>query len=190
MLPYYRIRLIALCAVGWNYAFRGFWNGTNRPHLRTLVVMHLMNVVLNWVLIFGHLGIEPMGVEGAAWASTISTFVGTAVYFGWGIRFARVQGFFVRLADGLTMRRLIRVSLPAGCQQLFLATGYSTLFWVIGLVGSSELAAANVLLNLTLVGILPLLGLGLASASLVGQSLDAMKSWMRDSGGGMFAASD
>ena len=58
---------------------------------------------LNWV--YGHLGIEPMGVEGVAWASTISTFVGTKVYFGWGIRFARVQGFFVRLADGLTMRR-------------------------------------------------------------------------------------
>ncbi|MEE2788357.1 MAG: MATE family efflux transporter [Myxococcota bacterium] len=175
MLPYYQIRLVALCAVGWNYAFRGFWNGTNRPrlYLRTLVIMHLTNVVLNWVLIFGQFGLEPMGVEGAAWASTIATFLGTGVYFFWGVRLSRSQGFLSGFPDGPTIRRLLEVSVPAGVQQLFLATGYSTLFWVIGLVGSGELAAANVLLNLTLVGILPLLGLGLASASLVGQALGA-----------------
>ena len=70
-------------------------------------------------------------------------------------------------------QKLMAVSWPAGVQQLFLATGYSTLFWVIGCVGAMELAAANVLLNITLVGVLPLLGLGLASASLVGQALGA-----------------
>lgn len=52
-----------------------------------------------------------------------------------------------------------------------MATGFTTLFWIVGRVGTSELAAANVLLNITLVGFLPCLGLGLAAASLVGQSL-------------------
>ena len=80
------------------------------------------------------------------------------------------------------MRTMLRLAVPAGLQRLLFAAGFTTLFWIIGRVGTVELAAANVLINLTLVIILPGIGLGMASASLVGQALgrrdaDDAKRW-------------
>ena len=66
-VPYLQIRLLSAFGVGINAAFRGFWNGTNRPQLymRTLIVSHITNLFLNWVLIYGNLGAPELGVLGA-----------------------------------------------------------------------------------------------------------------------------
>ena len=66
---------------------------------------------------------------------------------------------------------MFRLSLPTGIQQLFFSTGFVVLFWIIGQVGTRELAAASVLVNVMLVALLPGLGLGLTASTLVGQAL-------------------
>lgn len=55
---------------------------------------------------------------------------------------------------------LIRVSLPAGLQQLFFAAGLVAMFVIIGKIGTPELAAANVLITVLLFAILPGLAAG------------------------------
>ncbi|MEM7283279.1 MAG: MATE family efflux transporter [Pseudomonadota bacterium] len=172
-VPYLEIRLIGTIFIGMNYAFRGYWNAIDMPHLymSTLVVMHAANIFLNWVLIFGNLGAPAMGVEGAAWASVISIGIGTTIYFFLGFRHAVINGFMGGLPKQEELMTLIRLSIPNGLQQLFFSAGFVATFWIIGQVGTVELAAANVLINLTLVAILPGLGLGLAAATLVGQAL-------------------
>ncbi len=174
-VPYLRARLVAVALVGMNFAFRGYWNGVNlsRLYMRTLVVMHTANIALNWLLIFGNLGFPELGATGAGVASTVATGIGTLTYFGLGFLHARGAGFLRGLPPRESVGTMLRLAVPAGLQQLFFSSGYTALFWIIGLVGTSELAAANVLLNITLVAILPGLGLGLAAASLVGQSLGA-----------------
>jgi Na+-driven multidrug efflux pump len=66
---------------------------------------------------------------------------------------------------------VLRLSIPAGLQSFFFAGGMTAFFWIIGRIGTLELAASNVLVQLLLVAILPGVGFGLAAASLVGQSL-------------------
>jgi Na+-driven multidrug efflux pump len=66
---------------------------------------------------------------------------------------------------------MVRLSVPAGFQSFFFASGMTAFFWIIGRIGTLELAASNVLVQLLLVAILPGLGFGLAAASLVGQAL-------------------
>jgi putative MATE family efflux protein len=172
-VPYFRARLVGMVAIGMNFAFRGFWNGIgqSRRYLQTLVIMHACNIVLNWVLIFGHFGVPALGATGAGIGTTIATFLGTAIYIVLALRHARGTGFLRRMADRKTMASMLRLSIPAGTQSFFFATGMTVFFWIIGRIGTAELAASNVLVQLLLVAILPGVGFGLAAASLVGQAL-------------------
>ena len=54
---------------------------------------------------------------------------------------------------------------------MFFAAGFLVLFWIIGQVGTAEVAAASVLINVMLIALLPGMGLGLSAATLVGQAL-------------------
>jgi putative MATE family efflux protein len=172
-VPYFRARVVGMVAIGMNFAFRGFWNGIgqSRRYLQTLVIMHACNIVLNWVLIFGHFGLPALGAFGAGIGTTVSTFIGTGIYFYLAFRHARGTGFMRRVADRKTMASMLRLSVPAGTQSFFFAAGMTAFFWIIGRIGTAELAASNVLVQLLLVAILPGLGFGLAAASLVGQAL-------------------
>ena len=172
-VPYFRARLVGMVAIGMNFAFRGFWNGIgqSRRYLQTLIIMHACNIVLNWVLIFGHFGVPALGATGAGIGTTVATFLGTAIYIVLALRHARGTGFLRRIADRKTMASMLRLSIPAGTQSFFFATGMTVFFWIIGRIGTAELAASNVLVQLLLVAILPGVGFGLAAASLVGQAL-------------------
>jgi putative MATE family efflux protein len=174
-VPYFEARLFALLGVGINFAFRGFWNGIglSMVYLRTLIVMQLANIVLNYGLIFGAFGLPEMGTTGAGVGSAIATYIGAATYLWMAWRRARPHGFLAAMPNRETMLTMVRLSLPSSLQQVFFAGGLTALFWIVGQVGTAEVAAANVLINLTLVIILPGLALGLAAASLVGQALGA-----------------
>jgi putative MATE family efflux protein len=133
--------------------------------------MHASNIFLNWVLIFGKLGLPALGCTGAGVGSAIATYLGAAMYVLQGLMFARRAGFLRGLPDRKTIMTMLRLSVPAGIQQFFFASGMTVFFWIIGKVGTAELAASTVLVHLLLVAILPGIGFGMASASLVGQAL-------------------
>lgn len=171
--PYLQVRLLAMMAVGMNFSFRGYWSAMHmaRLYLLTLVVMHTVNIFLNWVFIFGNLGAPALGVTGAGLATTISIYLGTCIYFILGILHARPQGFLHRLPSRQAVGSQLKLSLPSSLQQMFFAGGMLMLSVIIGMIGTRELAAANVLLTLGLVIILPSIGMGLATATLVGNAL-------------------
>lgn len=179
-VPYLQARIVAMTAVGMNFAFRGYWNGVDlsKLYLRTLLFMHASNILLNWVFIFGNLGAPELGAPGAGVASAIATYAGTGFYFVLGYRHARGAGFLKSLPSRQTLRTVLRLGIPTGFQQLAFAAGYNALFWILGHIdyggvshSTADVAAANAILNLTLVAILPGLGLGIAAATLVGQAL-------------------
>ncbi len=172
-LPYWQLRVLALVGAGMNVAFRGYWNGVSlsRLYFRVLLLVVVSNSLLNYVLIFGALGIPAMGTAGAGLASTLATYLGTACYFGLALKHARGAGFLSRRPTLPALRRLTKLALPASAQQLLLGGGILAFFALVERTGTANLAATAVLLNLLLVGILPSLGFGMAAASLVGQAL-------------------
>jgi MATE family multidrug resistance protein len=172
---YMAIRLLSVPAVGLNFAFRGYWNAVDlsRLYMRTLVIMHALNIALSWTLIFGAFGAPALGVRGAAIGTVAATWFGTCMYVWLGLRHAREAGFLAGLPSRERMFAMIRISMPAGLQQFLFAAGMTVFFWILGQIGTAELAAGSVVLNLMLVAILPAIGFGLAAATLVGQSLGA-----------------
>ena len=179
-VPYLQARLVAMCAVATNFAFRGYWNAVDlsKLYLRTLLVMHACNIFFNWLFIFGNLGAPRLGAYGAGVSSAIATYIGAAFYIYLGARHARDAGFLRGLPDRKTFRSIIALALPNGLQQFMFAAGFNALFLVLGHIAMGQprnstvdVAAANALVNVTLVALLPGIGLGIAAASLVGQAL-------------------
>ena len=170
---YLDMRLLSVCAVAMNFGFRGYWNGINRPgvYMRTLVLTHVANVMLSYCLIFGHFGFPALAGAGAGLGTSLALYLGSLMYFAQTWRGGRAQGFMREWPSARIFRHILRISVPNGIQQLFFATGLTLLFWVIGRVGTEEVAVAHILIILILFLILPAIGLGLAAASLVGQAL-------------------
>ncbi len=171
--PYFQIRLLTITFVASNFAFRGYWNATDRSRLymTTLLIMHACNIFLNYCLIFGNFGFPQLGVTGAGIGTAVSTAIGTAIYYVLGFRHARDSGFLQRVPRLAEVAQVVRFSLPSGIQQLFFSAGMTAMYWIVGRIGTLELAAANVLINLTLVALLPGMAFGMAAATLVGQAL-------------------
>ena len=171
--PYLQVRLLALVAVGMNFSFRGYWAAVHKTglYLTTLVIMHVVNIFLNWVFIFGNLGAPALGVTGAGLATTLSIFLGTLIYFAFGIRHAWVEGFLHRIPTRKMLVDQMKRTLPASFQQLFFAGGMVALITIVGYIGTRELAAVHVLLTLGLLIVLPAIALGMATSTMVGNAL-------------------
>lgn len=183
-VPYLRARIVAMTALGINFAFRGYWSAVDKPsmYLRTLVTMHVSNIFLNWVLIYGHLGAPALGATGSGVATTIAVHLGTLQYIALGFREARGHGFLKAMPERSTLMTMVRVSLPSSVQQVFFAAGMTAFLWIASRVDTATVAATSVVQTILLVAILPSLGFGLSAASLVGQALgrgepDDAKQW-------------
>ncbi len=170
---YFGARVLGSFFIGMNFAFRGYWNGISMSmvYMRTLIVMHVANILLNYMLIFGNFGFPALGVTGAGAGTAIATGLGTLLYFAQAYQKSRGLGFGTQLPKLASLLQVWRLSLPSCIQMFFFALGFTAMFWIIGQIGTNELAAANVLLSLVLLAILPTMGLGMASATLVGQAL-------------------
>ena len=173
-IPYLEARFLAIPFVIANFCFRGYWNGVGRTsiYLQTIVTMHVANVVLNWVLIYGNLGAPALGVYGAGLASALSVALGTAMYVTLNVVHHGKGNPFPRPKNWMeSIRRIGRLSIPNGTQNILFSLGFSAFFALAQRLGTPELAATNVLINLNLFCVLPGLGFGLSAATLVGQSL-------------------
>jgi len=172
--PYLAARLSGLAFVSANFAFRGYWNGLSlsRLYLRTLVVIHLVNVVLSYLLVFGVGSFEGWDVFGAGMGSTIAQAVGTLYYCHIASRHGVRKGFLQK-NHSVSLRQLIRLGGPFGIQTLLFSLGFFIFFIITDHVGPRELGASQVLVTMSLVCILPGVGMGLGVASFVGQCLGA-----------------
>jgi putative MATE family efflux protein len=172
-VPYLQVRILSMVAVGMNFSFRGYWSAIHMTgvYLRTLLIMHSINIFLNWVLIFGNLGAPEMGVVGAGLATTISLYIGTGLYFFFALRHAQDKGFLHGIPSRQTLWQQFRLSLPSSLQQLFFSAGLVALIWIMSRIGTAELAAVNVLMTFHITAILPAFGLALAATTMVGNAL-------------------
>ncbi len=175
-VPYLQWRMVAVALVGMNFSFRGYWSAVKltRLYLYTLIWMHLLNIVFSWTLIYGKFGFPALGTTGAGIGTTLAIAAGTATYFWHAHRHARGHGFLEKFPGREQLAGLLRIGAPSCIQQLLFAGGFTALFWIIGQVGTEQMAVANVLVTISLLVILPGIGFGLAATTLVSQALGRM----------------
>jgi MATE family multidrug resistance protein len=177
MTEYLAIRLwsggaaIGLEALG-NY-YGGLGN-TRRPMAASVAAM-VLNLLGNWLLIDGHLGLPALGVPGAALASSLATWLAFAGLLAGFLAEGRRAGPRrpLRLAE---LRRMLRFGLPSGLNWFFEFMAFNVFITVVvaGL-GTGTLAALMAVLQVNSVAFMPAFGVASACAILVGQAIGASR---------------
>ena len=174
---YLQMRTLGFPFVVMNFAFRGFYHGIGdtKTYLKAIALTNVINLVLDAVLIFGLFGFPRMGVKGVGLATAIALACGTAYYVFVAIPSTGVRSRFRAIRRGSiageTCRRITKILVPNGLQGLGMALGFMVFYWMMAQIGTIAVAVNNVTMNVASMFYLPALGMGLASATMVGQSL-------------------
>ena len=174
-VPYLQWMWLSSAFHGAMSAFNGYWNGTDRPtfFMRVVLISTLANVPLNYIFMFGFGHVPAYGVEGAGIGTWVASMLGVAYHLVLGGRHALAEGFLRQLPARADHALLLRLAIPSSTQMLLESVALTAMFRIIGMVGTVELAAYTVLVNLISFVGLPAWGLGTAGATLVGQALGA-----------------
>jgi MATE family multidrug resistance protein len=157
-------------------AMSAFFSGRGRTRVVMAVdcTASLLNVVLDYALIFGHWGFPALGIEGAAWATVVSQWSRPLIYGCIMMRPAlreKYQLLAGRRFDASLMRRLLYYGGPNGLQFLIEVGAFAVFILLIGRLGEEAMVSTTLVFNINSVAWVPLWGMGIAVTTMVGQQL-------------------
>jgi multidrug resistance protein, MATE family len=173
---YFRILLFGAPAVVISNVISGFFSGLGKTWIIFWVnaAATLINIVFDYLLIFGKYGFPEMGIAGAAWATVAAVAVSALAFLATMAlpRYAHTYGTLRSWRfDPDLFRRLLRFGTPNGLQ-IFLEVLAFTIFIIIaGKISTAALAATTLAFNINTLAFTPMLGMMTAVSALVGQSL-------------------
>ena len=171
----FRILCLGATPVVMASAFSGMLSGLGRT--RPVMVVTLagtgVNILLDYLLIFGHAGFPEMGISGAGWASVTAGCVQLVSYavLVFGGRYRRPYKTLSWRPDAKAFWALIRFGLPSGVQFFIDMVGFTGFILLVGRLGRNELAATNLAINVNTIAFMPMIGIGITVSVLVGQAL-------------------
>ena len=151
-----------------------FLEGIKRPlpGMAMMIAANILNVVLNWILIYGHLGFAPLGALGSAWATTgvrVFLAVGLVSYITCMLPERAIYGIDRPAGGGWrSWRRQRRIGYAAGASLGVEAGAFSILSIFAGWLGPLALGAYSIVLNLIAFAFMVAIGFGSATAVRVG----------------------
>ncbi len=157
-----------------NAALSSFFSGRGK----TTVVMwgnlfgNFANAFFAYLLIFGKWGMPEMGIIGAGIA-TAATGVIPTLFWTWLFLSSHEQRTYATrreiVFDGRIFWMLLRYGVPSGIQFFLDVASFTVFVLLIGRAGQIDLAASNIVLSIEMLAFLPMIGMSIATATLVGQ---------------------
>lgn len=139
-----------------------------------------LNIFLNWVMIYGNLGVPAMGLEGAGWATLISRTVVLAAVFVWLLRAVGLREWvpfrWLRAPDFGEIRRLLAIGWPASLQMLTEVAAFSSAGLIMGRFGQTAMAAHQIAITCAATAFMIPLGLSMALTVRIGEAWGAGES--------------
>jgi MATE family multidrug resistance protein len=173
-LPYLNVVALSLLPLIVFQAFKQFSDGlsmTRYPMYATLLA-NIINVALNYVLIFGMFGFPELGIVGAAYGTLISRSI-MVVYLWWLLHHKEKSKAFVThiklfILDTKMLKKLMQLGAPSAMQMFFEVAIFTAAIWLSGLLGKNPQAANQIALNLASMTFMVAMGLSVASMIRVG----------------------
>jgi MATE family multidrug resistance protein len=172
--PYLKWVAISLIPLISFQGFKQFSEGLShtRPAMYATLLGNVINVVLNYFLIFGFWIFPKMGVEGAAIGTLVSR-CSMLVFMAFYVRFnkhfiAFAQGIVWKKSDWNLFKKIIRLGFPSALQMFFEVVFFTAAIWLSGFLGKNPQAANQIALNLSSMTFMFAMGLGVTAMIRVG----------------------
>lgn len=173
-IPYLDLVAISLIPLIVFQGFKQFSDGlslTRQPMYATILA-NILNVVFNYLLIFGKFGFPEMGIVGAAYGTLISRIV--MVWYLWVLLKGKEKSkafvtnikFFV--LNKLMLKKLLNLGAPSAMQMFFEVGIFTAAIWLSGLLGKNPQAANQIALNLSSMTFMVAMGLSVTAMIRVG----------------------
>lgn len=173
-LPYLRIVAFSMIPLMIFQAYKQFTDGMSKTKygMHATVLANIVNVILNFVLIYGLWIFPRLELVGAAYGTLISRFV-MMVFIIWIMSSkAKFQPFFIRLKykeiKKKVFAKIINLGFPTAMQMLFEVGVFTAAIWLAGTMGTIDQAANQIALNLASMTFMIAVGLGVTATIRVG----------------------
>ncbi len=149
--------------------------GDTMTTMRVMMLVNGVNIVVASLLIYGPLGLPRLGVVGSALGAAVGRSLGGLVVLAmlWRGRAGLRLRWRAMRPDGAIIRRILRVGIPTGVEQMLFRLADMSFFRVVTGLGTAACAAHAVALNAESLSYSPGFGFAIAATTLVGQSLGA-----------------
>ena len=177
--PFFLLCGVSMLPVMLSMTFKQFSEALHHPLPPMLMLMGgvLLNVFLNWVLIYGNLGAPALGLTGAGIAtlfSRVAILIAVVAYVFRARRFSDALPVgWRRPLERARVRSLLRIGLPASGQLLLEVTAFTVATIMIGWLGAQPLAAHQIALICASTSFMFPLGIATATSIRIGQALGA-----------------
>ncbi len=173
-IPYLDLVAFSLIPLVIFQAIKQFSDGmsmTKYPMYAALIA-NVINIVLNYLLIFGKFGFPEMGIIGAAYGTLISRII-MVIYLWLLLRYKERSAQIVRnikffVLDVLTIKKIVNLGSLSAMQMLFEVAIFTAAVWLSGLLGKNPQAANQIALNLSSMTFMVATGLSVAAMIRVG----------------------
>jgi len=175
---YYRFMGIPFFLI--SVSFRGFFFGISKTKIFMFsgVITNLLNIIFNYIFIYGEFGFPKMGLAGAGLGSTLATafdgFFYIAIIMLPSYR-RRFQNLKHLVLNKNIISAIVKISLPVSFQNVFILIGFLSFVSITGIIGTLEQAATQAIISTLFISFLPCFGFGIAVQTLVGNNLGAKK---------------
>lgn len=176
-LIYFRIRLIGYFPMAMGTALASFFPSISKPKIPMYcsVLGNVLNIVLNYLLIFGKCGFPRLEIAGASISTVISQWTQTILLFGLFLSPQYSEKFGTRkhiYFNWRRMKELIRVGIPAGVGMFLDICNWSIFTsFIIGRFGAVSLAAHNIAISFMHLCFMPAVAVSIGISAIVGQWL-------------------
>lgn len=149
-IPYYKMLVYSMPFIMLFFAFKQFLEGVGNTKVEMVVVIscNLLNVLFNWIFIYGNLGFSAMGAEGAGLGTLLSRFLMplmTIIYFVRQARYRHyLDGFSPFTFSPDTIRKLLRMGIPISSQMFLEASAFVGTGIMMGWFGKIAISANQI----------------------------------------------
>lgn len=175
-LPYLGLLILGLFPLMLFLSLKQFAEGLSdtRPAMLISLGANVVNVVLNYVMIYGYWGFPAMGLMGAGYATLISRVLmalSMYLYMALHRRFEIYRAELLpRRFEIERIRRILALGIPSGLQYIFEVGAFATAAVFIGQLGALSLAAHQIAISLASISYMAASGIGAAATVRIGNA--------------------